>query len=237
MNCLEIRRLLLADPMSQQASVGEHLSECEECARFAKHLNSFESGLSRASKVDAPEGLASRILLRQRLLAEQNRRKRIGMATAATFLLGLVAVMGGFITNGMFGSDPASLEQVVLQHVNDELHHLQDHKNLSVQQLNSVLKRHGTELSALPGRTINYAGACPIRKNQGAHVIVDSATGPVTVLFMPGEFVKHRSKLNDKRFQGVIIPTRQGSMAIIAEDPQQIEQLEHELAKQIINLS
>jgi len=156
---------------------------------------------------------------------------------AAVLLLGFVAVISSFVTNRLGDSDSQALDQVVLQHINDELHHLQDHKNLSVQQVNSVLKDHGSKLKALPGRTINYAGACPIRNKQGAHVIVDSAEGPITVLFMPGEFVGQRSQLEDGRFQGIIIPTRQGSMAIVGEDPQQIEQLERELASQMIDLS
>ncbi len=237
MNCLDIRRLLLADPKTDDQAMRQHIADCAECSHFANELISFESNLNRASKIEVPEGLASRILLRQRLLTGQHRRQRIGRAMAAIFLLGFLGVLSGFLAKGWydFGSD--TLEQIVLQHVNDELYHLGDRENLSIQQLNSVLKDHGNKIQALPGRTINYAGACPIRNNQGAHVIVDSASGPITVLFMPGEFVGQRSHVNDERFHGVIIPTEQGSMAIIAEDPQQIEQLERELAAQIINLS
>ena len=242
MNCLEIRRLLYADPKSAEPSsddemIRQHLADCAECKQFANNLGSFESSLKSVSNVEVPDGLASRILLRQRLATGQNRRQRVAMATATVFLLGFIGVFSGFLTNGLniFGSD--SLEQVVLQHVNDELHHLNDHKNLSIEQLNSVLEGHASKIQALPGRTINYAGACPIRKNQGAHVIVDSDTGPITILFMTGEFVRGRSQLNDARFQGVIIPTEQGSMAIIGEDPQQIEQLERELAVQLMGLS
>ncbi len=237
MNCQDVRRLILADPKLHDHAVHLHLVGCAECSHFADELGSFESTLNRASKVEVPEGLASRILLRQCLTTKHNWRKRPGLATAAVFLLGFVGILSVFFTNGLdyFGS--SSLEQVVLQHVNDELHHLEDHKNLSVQQLNSVLKEHGNKIRALPGRTINYAGACPIRNNQGAHVIVDSASGPMTILFMPGEFVGQRSLVKDKRFHGVIIPTEQGSMAIVGEDPLQIEQLERELRVQIINLS
>jgi len=237
MNCLDVRRLLLAEPKSHDQAMCQHIACCTECSHFAEALGSFEADLSHASKIEVPEGLVSRILLRQRLATEQNRRKRIGMATAAVFLLGFIGVFSGLLSNGLGYFGPGSLEQVVLQHVNDELHHLEDHKNLSIQQLNSVLEEHGNKIQALPGRIINYAGACPIGKNQGAHVIVDSASGPMTILFMPGEFVGQRSHVSDERFHGVIIPTEQGSMAIVGEDPQQIEQLERELTVQIINLS
>ncbi len=237
MNCIDIRNQLLADPGSQDHAIRSHLNDCADCSRFANDLLVFESDLNRASKVEVPEGLASRILLRQRLAAEKNRRKKYGMATAAAFLLSFTVVISSFFSFNLGDVDSQTLEQVVLQHINDELYHLQDHKNLSVQQVNSVLKNHGNQLKALPGRTINYAGACPIRNNQGAHVIVGSDSGPITVLFMPGEFIESRSHLKDKRFQGVIVPTGHGSMAIVAEDPQQIEQLERELAAQIIDLS
>lgn len=236
MNCLAVRRHLLADPGSQDSGLHEHVQQCEDCARFIRDLTSFETGLKQASKVEVPEGLASRILLRQRLGTQHQRRRR-GLAMAAGLVLGVAAVLTGILTGGIGGIGTPNLEQVVLQHVNDELHHLDDRYDLSIKQVNSMLHDHGSQLTALPGRKINYAGACQIRRTKGAHLVVDAASGPITVLFMPGEFVERRSQLQDRRFRGVIIPTRQGSMAIVGEDPQQIEQLERELSSQIVDLS
>jgi len=237
MNCLDVRRLLLAEPKSQDPDLHQHVQQCTDCTRFAKDLIAFESDLNQASKVAIPEGLASRILLRQRMSSVQNRRKRIGMAMAAVLLLGFTIILAGLFNNGVLSPGQKNLDQIVLLHVNSELHHLNDRQDLSLKQVNTVLKEHGSKLNALPGRMINYAGACQIRKNNGVHMVVNTRSGPITVLFMPGEFVRERSQFQDKRFQGVILPTKQGSMAIVGEDLQQIEQLERELLTQVVDLS
>ena len=237
MNCLDVRRLLLADPGSEDRDVHVHVRNCPDCAGFLQGLSAFESDLQQAAKLEVPEGLASRIIFKQQSIALQNYNRRRTLTMVASLMFGLMVLTYHFIAYDPFGIKQDSLDQIALQHVKGELHHLEDRYNLSVHQLNSVLKNHGSKLTALPGRTINYAGSCPIRKNNGVHVVVNGARGPITVLFMTGEFVTQRSELKDQHFKGVIIPTRHGSMAIIGEDPKEIEQLELDLTAHLVDLS
>lgn len=230
MNCLEFRQALLANPASLNDGLKQHLQDCPACAQFASSMSDFERQLKKSVDVEVPEGLSSRILLRQRLAMQQksNRRRGSWMAFAASLILGVVVVLG--VEHQI--TEP-TLEQVVLHHVNDELHHLRDNYDLDITKLNRVLSDHGSKIEFLPGRRINYAGACRIRNHQGAHVVVDSEKGPITILLMPGEFVAARKSLKDKRFQGVIVPVKNGSMAILGEDLKEVERVEKEFVSQL----
>lgn len=230
MNCLEFRQALLAEPSSLDEDLKQHLHDCQACTQFASSMSDFEHQLKKSVNVELPEGLSSRILLRQRLATQQQRSRRRGgwMALAASLVIGIM-VMLGFD----YQTADATLEHVVLQHVNDELHHLKDDYDLDITKLNLVLRNYGAEVDSLSGRRIHYAGACQIRRHQGAHLVVGSEQGPVTVLFMPGEFVDARKPLKDKRFQGVIVPVENGSMAILGEDPKEVGRLEREFVSQL----
>ncbi len=227
MNCIECRRLLLTDPKSTDPQLTAHLQSCEQCKQFASNLHSFELGLKQAVMVDVPEGMASRILLRQRMTEQKRPRRYQWLALAASLLITFTLV----VTIGLGPSQQPTLEQAVFKHLHDELHHMHEKNNVSVSALNLILKPHGAKLKT--NRTINYAGACPIRRYQGAHVVLDDKRGPVTVFIMPSEPVTQRTTINDEHFQGVIIPTANGSVAIVAEEPEQVRSVEQELKTQM----
>jgi len=190
--------------------------------------------------VDVPDGLSSRILLRQRLTSphltsphltsqqQHNRRRNGWLAFAASLILGLAVLLG--VEHQI--AEP-SLEQAVLRHVNDELHHLKDNYDLDLAKLNRVLGDYGSKVESLSNRRINYAGACQMRRLRGAHLVIDGEQGPITVLLMPSEFVDAHKPIKDKRFQGVITPVENGSLAILGEDPKEVERLERNFVSQL----
>ncbi len=227
MNCLDVRRYLLSVPSNITVEVQSHLQACTDCAQFAKGLADFEQTLKKAADVPVPDGLASRILLRQRMA--RNRPQRWPWLAAAASLFMAIAVVTYL---GVFSAQQ-SLESSVLAHIESELHHLEDRKNLSLDDVNALLKPQGVRIDTL-ARTVNYAGACQMRRQQGAHLVLDSAGGPVTVLVMPGERTTGRTTIKSPRFQGVIIPIPNGSMAIVGEDEQQWRQLENEIRRAIL---
>ncbi len=230
MNCIDVRRQLLTDPSSKATALREHVQSCTACREFVEGLADFEQALDSSLSVPVPEGLSSRILLRQRLAVQQSRRRAQWLAMAASLLL----VLGVVLVQLDFAQP--ELDTIVLSHINDELHHLSDRHNVDMERLNKLLQPHGAQVAGL-NRPVHYAGACPMRRHDGAHLVVGGSNGPVTILIMPGEYVEKRSSLKDERFQGVIIPTENGSMAIVGEDPQQVEEVEQELQRSLRFLS
>ncbi|PIW71165.1 MAG: DUF3379 domain-containing protein, partial [Hydrogenophilales bacterium CG12_big_fil_rev_8_21_14_0_65_61_21] len=89
MNCLEFRRLALANPLHPGAAALEHEAACPDCARFYLDLRRQEEEMYQALAIPVPEGLADRILLKTRpRLLDQARSVRVWLpALAATLVL------------------------------------------------------------------------------------------------------------------------------------------------------
>ena len=121
-----------------------------------------------------------------------------------------------------------TVSELALAHVNNELHHLEDRLDVPLDKVNSVLAKVGAQLQQDLGK-VNYAGTCPIREHTGAHLVVAGVRGPVTLLFMPGEQLDQRQVLQDQRFSGVVLPTANGSIAIVGERGEPLERLERRL--------
>jgi len=223
MNCLEFRRQLLADPKLKSAELAEHRLACAACARFGARTQAMEHSLKETLQVDIPDGLASRILLRQRLEARRQVFWRRGLwAFAATMVLSVGLAM--YFPR----SAPLSLEASVLAHVEDEQRHMLAHDNVSMEAVNQGMQKYGARLVQAVG-TVNFAMDCTMRKTKGFHLVLQGDHGPVTVLVMPGDYIAQRKTVADQRFQGVVMPTRNGSMAIVAENGQDLAQMEQRL--------
>ena len=224
MSCLEFRRRVTAAPAESDPELEAHARACAACAAYRERTREFDRDLLEAMRLEPPEGLGSRILLRQRLDEKARiraRRRRLALAAALLLAVGL----GGGLWMWRPGT---SLEGVVLAHVNAEMHHLQDQKNLRLAQLNRVLQPLGSTVEREIG-PIRYAGSCRIRNHTGGHVVLESSEGPVTVLFMPGEYIDARRPVHDQHFRGVILPTDNGSIAILGESETGVREIERRL--------
>ena len=126
----------------------------------------------------------------------------------------------------------ADLSRQLLTHVYDELHHLDDDFNYSIDRTNLVLASHGARLSKDIGR-VKYVGECDLDRQQGVHMVLQGAHGPVTVMMMPQRKVEQHVQISDQRFHGSIEPMARGSVAIIAEKGEPIDDLRHALADSI----
>ena len=48
-------------------------------------------------------------------------------------------------------------------------------------------------------------------------MVLNGSKGPVIVLPMPKEFVSKRVTIESKKLEGMILPTRNGSMAVVGQ--------------------
>ncbi|MDQ2694563.1 MAG: DUF3379 domain-containing protein [Pseudomonadota bacterium] len=62
-----------------------------------------------------------------------------------------------------------------------------------------------------------YAGVCHVRNRDGAHRVLAGRRGPVMVLILPHEPASGRQAVQSPQFFGVIVPARQGSIAVLGE--------------------
>lgn len=232
MRCLEFRRELLQDPFAAGEALLAHEAECEECARFSRRVRAQEAALRDLLRSpEPPPELAERVRLAVRLEQQAERRRPLWLAAAASLMLavtiGLVSLYEQHIERGHM-----ALAQSVVYHIEDEAKHLHAPGPASPQRVHEVFARFGAELAGNIGQ-INFAAECLMRNRTGIHLVLKGEHGPVTVFLMPGEKPAQMVPVETDRFEGEILPTSWGSIAVVGERGEAIEPLAIKVASNV----
>lgn len=230
MNCLEFRRRCLAEPGNQDSEFVGHKRECAACAEFAAHMSQVDKTLVEALRVDVPENLASRIILRQSLRNGQlpNKHKPRRFAIAASLLLTL-GLAGGLFT--VISTTP--FHKAVMAHLDEEWDSLVQRQDVSDQKLMSVLDTVGAELKGEIGE-IRHVSLCDFSEYGGAHLVLEGRKGPVVVLLLPEKHIPGPKVVSGDKADGVIVPTNHGSMAIVGDKDEALHAVERQVRAALV---
>lgn len=212
----------LADRVLLRQAIAEHNDDVDRGA------GQFEQRLRSAMKVDAPDGLEARILLRQGL-AERRRRQtfwRSGLALAAS------VVVAAWTFLALWPSSQP-LEASVIAHINHEINLLSQDGQVPDFMVKAVTQPSGVNVVGDLG-TVRHASVCQMRRYPGSHLVLAGTQGPVTVLIMPQERVSEPMTITDDRFAGRIVPTVNGSMAIVGEQGEALDEIETRLRSSLV---
>ena len=206
------RSAIMADPHDPNPELGAHRESCPECRAFTEQLLRFETRLERALRVDIQP--RAEVLPFARKTATAAQRPRAWMAMAATVLLGL-AIAGGL----WFTLPQRSLAADVVAHMAGEPEAWQ-RTDVSVPDaaLNAVLQQ--SKLHLKPGAGIvSYASSCDFRGHKVPHLVVQTPTGPVTVMVLVHEPVSKSMRFDEQGYRGTIVPVPgHGSIAVLMRD-------------------
>lgn len=230
MNCLEFRRLCLADPATQDTEFIRHKRDCVRCAAFASDVMGLDRDLLGALRIAVPDNLASRIILRQSLDRDASRvrqRRGVYMLVAGLLLAVGLAAAAVFLT-----AHAPSLERRVLAHIETERELLSTRQDVGQTELTHVLDAVGVVLKGNPGK-VRHASLCHLSKNVGAHLVFDGDKGPVIVLLSPREFVSKPITIHSEKLEGVILPTRNGSMALVGQHGENLREIEQKIRQAV----
>lgn len=227
MNCLEFRRVVQADPSSRDPAVLRHRQECAACAAVSARAAELEQQLQRALKVEVPEDLASRILLRQSFKPHHRRPwwRRAPLYAAAAGVILALALSAAFLVPPR--GHP--IEQGVLARMASEPYALTRTERVEDAQLVSILEQANLRLAgerALLG-DITFAHLCVVNSKVAAHLVVEGLRGRVTILLMPGQRVERTRRIQSDELIGVLVPMgEEGTLAILGRPGEPFEPVE-----------
>lgn len=220
MDELEFRRRCYTDPGDPELE--QACKESQEHFRAYSAARRFDQQTRDALEVPAPEGLAGRILLAQSLDDGPPARARQWLASAAA----VAALATGLVL--LSPDTPLPLNEVALNHIHNELHHLHEPGVVPASEVSQLLAEFNASVGdSLP--QVTYAGPCDIRDKPGIHMVLNGQRGPVTLLIMPGQPLTADLAVGDDRFQGRVVPTSTGSMAIVGNPDEDIDRIEQQV--------
>jgi hypothetical protein len=215
------RAAIIVDPRSDDAELALHREACPECRRYTEELRRFEARLEQALRVDiaARSNVVPFMRWARAGKAPAQRpdawRTRQLPAMAAGLVLG--AVLAGAVWIGVPGR---SLAADVVAHMADEpaAWRVTD-TGVPAPQLNAVLRGSNLRLTGQAG-TVSYANSCSFRGYRVPHLVVQTASGPVTVMVLVHERTGKSTQFDEQGYRGTILPVPgHGSIAVLMRDP------------------
>jgi hypothetical protein len=221
MNCIDLRRDVLAQPLRLAPEAQQHVMECVACRAFVERQRELEAQLHDALSVPAPDGLADRVLVAHGI---RRRRAPWAWALAATIVLAAgIAVIGRPLLSGR------ALAGEAIAHVHHEPQALRIVDRQPAELLPRELAAQGVKLASAIGQ-VTYATLCPTAAGKALHLVVATADGPVTLLLLPtDESSRRRSVVEADGLVAVALPASRGSIAIVAPTRAQALAIENAL--------
>lgn len=227
--CLDVRRLVGAEPNLRDAGVLEHCKDCKSCAAFVREMQMLEARIERAFRVDVPEGLEARIALDGSLRNTGSPWRQPWLAAAASVLMVLGLGVTAYLHQHPAGDD---LGAAVVGHIMnpEEAGAIGPDQSLihDASLVTDAADGAGVKLKAqLAG--VSYAHTCLFRGERVVHLVVQGEHGPVTILLLPHIHVDQDVPVDEHGFHGVIVPQGQGSIAIVTNNATPLAPMEKEL--------
>jgi len=211
MNCLQFRRLVETSPDTQDPEFLRHKAECGDCASLAARVARFDAALSNAVRIDPPENLASRILLKQSFSTPRAmlpRRRLVALAASMVAVAGLALAGNWYLKRGdELGQEVVSLVRNASYAMSSET--LLDSKSVAMALAPVGLRLKG-KISG-----VTFAGQCLLRNTLAGHLVLQGEKAPITIFLMPDVRISARSVIKDPMFRGELVPLKKGSMAIV----------------------
>jgi hypothetical protein len=221
MDCQHYRRTILANPREEDAQLRLHRESCEECSRYGEEVRRFEHRLERALRVSmeaAPAGMRQGTPWEVPASARRSpvwRGVRRRYAVAASLLLGFV------LAGGLWVAFPRpSLAADVVGHMAGEPG-AWTRTRVPVPEplLDKVLGESQLRLTADAG-LVSYAHSCLFRGHQVPHLVVQTDSGPVTVMVLTHESPRAAVRFDEQGYRGIIVPVpNHGSIAVLERGP------------------
>lgn len=252
----EARLLIGAEPGSTPPELAEHLAGCPECSQFQREMvtldgqihlalergppglhgeasggassppgaHAAESTATAASDRVAPKTLAS---VSPISAARRPKRRSVwsGWALAAS-----VAVASMLVVWLLRPTD--SLAHDVVTHVEYESASWSSHEQISAADVKEALAKAGAVLD-MSSDKIMYAHSCLFHGHIVPHLVVTTPSGPVTVMVLADDQVKHRMSFHEDGMSGVITPGPHGSLAILMQGNDNVDSVADAVQKSV----
>jgi len=208
MDHAQYRSAAMADPHDPDPDLRAHRESCAECRAFTEHLQRNEPRHEPALLIDIP---TKPVVLPFAGRAQGPRR---WMAMAASLLLALVVAAGVWLT-----LPQRSLAAAVVAHMAGEPDAWQlTDVPVPDTDLNEVLKDSKLRLKPAAG-VVSYASSCSFRGHKVPHLVVQTQSGPVTVMVLVHEAVRNPKQFDEQGYRGTIVPVPgHGSIAVLMRD-------------------
>ena len=226
MNLDSCKEILGANPNSTDPELLEFLESSEEGRAFQAEMQSLDTTLAQAMKVDVPDGLMDFDYTGTvvKFPAAKKRNPFVPVALAASVLL---VVAASFLS--WRSANIESWAPDLIAHIEHEPMAFATTSPVPSGQVVQVARQTGVGMAGDLGN-ISYIKACPFRGKMVTHLVAQTARGPVTVMLLPGETVKKPEQIDEEGYVGTVFPFKGGSIVVIGNDSESAAEVQKQMS-------
>jgi hypothetical protein len=213
--------------------LAEHLASCPECSQFLREMVALDTNIRRAlegtplSVAPPSETAATVVPITSAATAQRRKPARHWSGWALAASVALVSILA------VWALRPTdSLAHDVVAHVEYESNSWSSKEDPSPAEINETLARAGVALD-MSSDKIMYAHSCPFRGHTVPHLVVSTPQGPVTVMVLRYESVKHPMSFHEGGMTGVITPAPHGSIAVLVKGNENVDAVAEQVQKSV----
>ncbi len=221
------------DPASRDPEFVRHRRECKACGAAGAGAMQFERRLTQAAKVDVPEDLGARILLRHSF--EHRGRRRVLYTLTASVLVALGFVSGLVIPERnplpegsvpVTGADSGlmNLEQAILARMASEPDALLATEEVETETLQRVLRKVGWDLDRQFGQ-VRFGHVCTVGGRDSAHLVLKGSQGPITLMLIARQPLQQVRDIEGDSLTGVVVPIEGGNLAVVTHRGENLDSI------------
>lgn len=229
-------RAIAVDPSVNLDDLGLSAEERLQARAFQAEMQKLDGQIASALSIDVPELEFPELpeIESENVVPMQKRNKpRFGLP--AVFGLAASIALAAVLGLQFFSQSQTypSLAAEIVAHLEHEPQSLViTSRPVSDRRLTSVVGGNGVALDQGIG-LVTYAKSCVINGKTVPHLVVQGETGPVTLLLMPDEKIEAAVSLVDEGVNGVILPVGDGSIAIIGEREERLDDIEEQVVDSV----
>jgi len=211
----EARLLIGAAPTELGEPLAAHLAHCPECTLFQQQMRRMDQDLVRLLSAPLPPRADTRVLPLPVGRRGGPARKRgdpglLALAASLVLCVGLGAMFWAL-------RPQSSLASGVIRHIEWESGSWSAVAPMTAAVTAAVLAGAGVSLDPAD-MTVTYARICLFNGHWVPHLVVRTADGPVTVMFLRQEHISGRQSFRQNGYSGTLVPTPAGgTLAVVAQ--------------------
>ena len=231
MNCLEFKRLALAEPNCTQHEFIEHGQQCADCLKYVGSIQKMDADLAASLTVPVPPELLARIHLARHLASDTDANQRSAWrspwATPNAVAASLVAIgLAVGLTIGLLNpfSRSVDVSEEYTQLLGAVMEHTHEHamaevwgKDRANRSINAILASYDGSMQIKNLDSLQFGKICPMGNYLGLHATMDTAEGQVTFAYFKGNNVPALQDLTTEGYMARVKPVRGGSLVIISK--------------------
>ena len=234
MNYREFKRRLMVDPYDRDEAFEQLRRDDPECARAAEESDQFERKLRAALSVPVPANLADE-LIREQPAQQQRWQPPWPVSMAAGLLAGVLLASAVFWQLEGSRNPDADVTRFLTAHWQEDGHVVlaNAQSGMDIEQVREVLSAIRLDADAELLQQVAFATNCPTPNGRGVHMVVNTESGPVTVIYMPGVKADDGRQLQVDGRRAMLVRMHSGSAALIGERPDDLEPVKRTLKQRL----